>query len=157
MSGFLTLLRHMIHSQGTNQETMIRTGGVATIGALLQKVCYLKFDLYMYAWMSILGLYSFKEKFEWKKIAYCKYEWKDVIRYYHMIKENLFRSLRKAVLFDSGTFLVLGESTVNRCERVDVGSVTGWDYSQCEPDFTEPVLPVPAVRLQNLEQQWISC
>lgn len=42
-----------------------------------------------------------------------------------MIKENLIRSLRKAVLFDSGTFLVLGESTVNRCERVDVGSVTG--------------------------------
>eukprot|EP00105_Crassostrea_gigas_P036363 XP_019920511.1 PREDICTED: neurobeachin-like protein 1 [Crassostrea gigas] len=38
VSGFLTLLRHMIHSQGTNQETMIRTGGVATIGALLQKV-----------------------------------------------------------------------------------------------------------------------
>lgn len=38
VSGFLTLLRHMIHSQGTNQETMIRTMGVATIGALLQKV-----------------------------------------------------------------------------------------------------------------------
>ncbi|XP_078323505.1 neurobeachin-like protein 1 isoform X4 [Crassostrea virginica] len=38
VSGFLTLLRHMIHSQGTNQEAMIRTGGVATIGALLQKV-----------------------------------------------------------------------------------------------------------------------
>lgn len=42
-----------------------------------------------------------------------------------MIKENLFRSLRKAVLFDAGTFLVLGESTVDRCERVDVGPVTG--------------------------------
>lgn len=54
-------------------------------------------------------------------------------------------------------FYVLGESPVDRCERVDVGSVTGWDYSQCEPDSTEPVLPVPAVWLQNLEQQWISC
>lgn len=43
VSGFLTLLRHMIHSQGTNQETMIRTMGVATIGALLQKVGHLKF------------------------------------------------------------------------------------------------------------------
>ncbi|XP_061165431.1 neurobeachin-like protein 1 isoform X2 [Saccostrea echinata] len=38
VAGFLTLLRHMIHSQGTNQEAMIRTGGAATIGALLQKV-----------------------------------------------------------------------------------------------------------------------
>lgn len=81
-----------------------------------------------------------------KKNAYCKYEWKDVIRYYHMSIEKLF-SLWKAVLFYAGTFLVLGESAVDRCERVDVGSVTGWDYSQCEPDFTEPVLPVPAVWL----------
>lgn len=70
--------------------------------------------------------YSFKEKFQGnQKNAYCKYEWKDIIRYYHMIKENLFRSLRKAVVFDAGTFLVLGESAVDRCERVDVGSVTG--------------------------------
>lgn len=83
----------------------------------------------MYVWMLIFGLYSFKEKFEWKKIVYCKYEWKDVIRYYYMIKENLFRLLRKVVFFDVGIFFVLGEFAVDRCERVDVGLVIGWDYS----------------------------
>lgn len=72
-------------------------------------------------------------------------------------QRKLISIIKKSCSFDSGTFLVLGESMVNRCERVDVGSVTGWDYSQCEPDFTEPVLSVPAVWLQNLEQQWISC
>lgn len=46
-----------------------------------------------------------------------------------MIKENLIRLLRKVVFFDVGIFFVLGEFTVDRCERVDVGLVIGWDYS----------------------------
>ncbi|KAK3083537.1 hypothetical protein FSP39_025014, partial [Pinctada imbricata] len=38
VAGFLTLLRHMLHSQLTNQETFTRTSGAAVISALLQKV-----------------------------------------------------------------------------------------------------------------------
>ncbi|XP_069107826.1 neurobeachin-like protein 1 isoform X1 [Argopecten irradians] len=38
VSGFLTLLRHMIHSKSINQDTFVRTGAAATLGALLQKV-----------------------------------------------------------------------------------------------------------------------
>lgn len=38
--------------------------------------------------------------------------------------EDLFQE-RKAVCFETMTFYVLGKSPVDRCECVDVGSVTG--------------------------------
>ncbi|XP_021366386.1 neurobeachin-like protein 1 isoform X2 [Mizuhopecten yessoensis] len=38
VSGFLTLLRHMVHTKSMNQDTFVRTGAATTLGALLQKV-----------------------------------------------------------------------------------------------------------------------
>eukprot|EP00058_Branchiostoma_floridae_P012964 XP_002598452.1 hypothetical protein BRAFLDRAFT_83269 [Branchiostoma floridae] len=38
VSAFLTLLRLMLHGQVHNQEELLQSGGVATVGALLQKV-----------------------------------------------------------------------------------------------------------------------
>ncbi|CAC5375511.1 NEBL1_2 [Mytilus coruscus] len=37
-AGFLTLLRHMLHTSSTNRDTFTRTNAAATIGAILQKV-----------------------------------------------------------------------------------------------------------------------
>ena len=38
VAGFLTLLRNMIQTRPTNQDSFVRTNGAAIIGALLQKV-----------------------------------------------------------------------------------------------------------------------
>ena len=40
VAGFLTLLRNMIQTRPTNQDSFVRTNGAAIIGALLQKVSY---------------------------------------------------------------------------------------------------------------------
>ena len=40
VAGFLTLLRNMIQTRPTNQDSFVRTNGAAIIGALLQKVRY---------------------------------------------------------------------------------------------------------------------
>lgn len=40
-------------------------------------------------------------------------------------QRKLISIIKKSCSFDAGTFLVLGESAVDRCECVDVGSVTG--------------------------------
>lgn len=37
-AGFLTLLRHMLHTSSTNRDTFTRINAAATIGAILQKV-----------------------------------------------------------------------------------------------------------------------
>lgn len=62
--------------------------------SMLLKVRSLHVCMNVNSWIIVLKK-SFNET---KKNAYCKYEWKDVKRYYHMSIEKLF-SLRKAVVF----------------------------------------------------------
>ncbi|CAH1788242.1 unnamed protein product [Owenia fusiformis] len=45
VSGILTLLRHMLQSSPVNQDNMVRTNAMATIGALLQKVDSVHIDV----------------------------------------------------------------------------------------------------------------
>ncbi len=39
VAGFLTLLKNFVSSSPVNQDSLVRTNAIATLGALLQKVC----------------------------------------------------------------------------------------------------------------------